>query len=343
MSSNRWIILAAGIVLVVLSSAFAYDQSNKDSVAKGVSVGGVDISGLSTTQAQLKLRRALEEPLLEPIRVSYEGEVRRLTAASAEVDVDVDGMVDEALKRGSSKFFVVDAIKTAAGADRNVSIAARVDYSEAKVDKFIRGIRRKFNRDAKDAKVTYTATGLGEVDGQTGLSVRTAQLREEIMATFADPDARRKIKLPVKVKQPKVRRSQLAKKFPVILVVDRKGFKLRVYKKLKHAKTYGIAVGKVGMDTPSGLYSINSKQINPSWYVPDSDWAGKLRGKVIPPGPNNPIKARWLGIYDGVGIHGTDAVDSIGSAASHGCIRMIPKQVIELYDQVPIGTQVFIA
>ena len=59
--------------------------------------------------------------------------------------------------------------------------------------------------------------------------------------------------------------------------------------------------------------------------------------------PSNPIKARWLGIYDGVGIHGTSDDASIGSNASHGCIRMHVADVEKLYDQVPVGTAVYIA
>ena len=58
----------------------------------------------------------------------------------------------------------------------------------------------------------------------------------------------------------------------------------------------------------------------------------------IPGGvPDNPLKARWLGIFDGAGIHGTDETYSLGHAASHGCIRMAIPDVIELYDQVPVG------
>jgi len=83
--------------------------------------------------------------------------------------------------------------------------------------------------------------------------------------------------------------------------------------------------------------------VNPSWHVPDSAWAGKLAGKVIPPGPQDPIKARWMGVAGGAGIHGTDAVGSLGTSASHGCIRMAIPDVIELFDQVAVGTPVFIA
>ena len=69
--------------------------------------------------------------------------------------------------------------------------------------------------------------------------------------------------------------------------------------------------------------------------MPNSSWvAPKDRGKVIPGGTaENPLKARWLGIYAGAGIHGTDDSGSIGSAASHGCIRMRIPDVIDLYDR----------
>ena len=110
------------------------------------------------------------------------------------------------------------------------------------------------------------------------------------------------------VVQPKVSTKQLARKYPAVLVVNRGAFKLTLYKNLKRSKTYGIAVGQVGLETPAGLYNIQNKAENPAWHVPDSDWAGKLRGKVIAADdPANPIKARWMGIYDGAGIHGTTA------------------------------------
>ena len=84
--------------------------------------------------------------------------------------------------------------------------------------------------------------------------------------------------------------------------------------------------------------------MNPAWSVPNSDWAGSLAGTVVPGGvPENPLKARWLGIYDGAGIHGTDVTSSLGTAASHGCIRMSIPEVIELYDKVPVGAPIYIA
>jgi lipoprotein-anchoring transpeptidase ErfK/SrfK len=142
--------------------------------------------------------------------------------------------------------------------------------------------------------------------------------------------------------EPKVTTDQLAQQYPTFITIDRAAFQLRLWQNLKLAKTYTIAVGQAGLETPAGEYSIDDKQVNPSWHVPDSAWAGDLAGQVIPPGPDDPIKARWMGFYNGAGIHGTDEISSLGTAASHGCVRMSIPDVEELYDQVPLGTPIYI-
>ncbi len=130
---------------------------------------------------------------------------------------------------------------------------------------------------------------------------------------------------------------------PRIITIDRNGFTLRLFRNLRPWKRYGIAVGMAGLDTPAGTYHIQDKQVNPAWHVPNSAWAGSLAGSVIPGGaPNNPLKARWLGVANGVGIHGTAEDWSIGTRASHGCIRMHVSDVIDLYPRVPVGTTVLI-
>jgi lipoprotein-anchoring transpeptidase ErfK/SrfK len=97
-----------------------------------------------------------------------------------------------------------------------------------------------------------------------------------------------------------------------------------------------------GLETPAGLYDVQDKQVDPSWHVPNSAWAGSLAGQTIPPGPQDPLKARWMGFNGGAGIHGTAESGSLGSAASHGCIRMAVPDVIQLYSQVSVGDPVYI-
>jgi lipoprotein-anchoring transpeptidase ErfK/SrfK len=178
-----------------------------------------------------------------------------------------------------------------------------------------------------------------------GREVRAARLRRDLERELLDSSARRLVRVRTSVVEPEVSTKDLAKKYPAVLVVNRGSFSLTLYRNLKLAKTYKIAIGQIGLETPAGLYHIQNKAVNPAWTMPHSDWVpAKDRGKVVPGGtPENPLKARWLGIFDGAGIHGTDAESSIGTAASHGCVRMRIPDVIELYDQVPVGAPIYIA
>jgi lipoprotein-anchoring transpeptidase ErfK/SrfK len=117
---------------------------------------------------------------------------------------------------------------------------------------------------------------------------------------------------------------------------------LTVYKDGRKVKTYRVAIGQAEYPTPTGTYRIITKQKNPTWNPPDSPWAEGLG--AIPPGPGNPLGTRWIGTSaPAIGIHGTYADYSIGSAASHGCLRMHIPDVEELYEKVNVGMPVVIS
>jgi hypothetical protein len=177
-----------------------------------------------------------------------------------------------------------------------------------------------------------------------GVAVEDDRLATLLGAALLDPQSDRSFRLPTRVVLPKVTSESLEKRFKYFLAVSRSQRELRFFIDRKLAKTYQVAIGAVGFATPAGLYEIRNKAVNPAWYVPNKPWAGDLAGKVIPSGdPENPIKARWMGFWDGAGIHGTADSGSIGSAASHGCIRMNVPDVIQLYDRVPLHTPLYIS
>ncbi|HET6494862.1 MAG TPA: L,D-transpeptidase family protein, partial [Thermoleophilia bacterium] len=125
------------------------------------------------------------------------------------------------------------------------------------------------------------------------------------------------------------------------IVVDLGDLQLYLYHGEKLYKSYGIAVGQAAYPTPTGSFVIVNMQVDPTWVPPDSDWAKDA--EPIPPGPTNPLGTRWIGIsYSGVGIHGTQDDSSIGSYASHGCIRMHIPDVEDLYTRVVVGMPVII-
>lgn len=334
---------AGALLALLVLAAFIFDRSQDDRIAEGVTVGGVDVSGLSREQATAKLSREIQEAVQQPVVVVDGRKRRTLKPSKSKVTVDVPGMVDEAVARSDSGFFLASAVRRLGGASSGVAIPVEITYSRPAVRRFVRSVHKSFDRSAKDAQIEYSARGLGLTEARTGRAVRSAALKRAIVARLENPVEDRTIRAPMRTtKAAVVTRAQLAKKYPTVVVVDRGGFKLRLYKNLKLDRTYPIAVGQAGLETPAGLYTINDKQVNPSWHVPNSDWAGDLAGRVIPPGPDNPIVARWMGIADGVGIHGTQDVGSIGTAASHGCIRMKPSDVIALFPLVPTGAPVYI-
>jgi len=342
MGKKSLIFVALALVLLIGGAAavYMYDSGRDDLIAEGITAAGVDVGGLTAGQARAKLQSEVAAPLERPVVVRRGGKRFKLSAEDAGIRTDVGGMVDAAVRASREGNVLSRSFRDLTGGEENAAVKARVSYSQDAAAKLVARVRKGIDRPAKDAEVNFPS--LTQVKEQTGLAVKRRSLARRVRRAMLAMDDRT-AQIPVKTVQPKVTRAQLADKYPTLLVVNRGSFQLSFYKNLKLQKTYPIAVGQVGLETPAGLYDIQNKAVNAAWSVPNSDWAGSLAGQVIPGGaPNNPLKARWMGIFAGAGIHGTDDTGSLGTAASHGCVRMAIPDVIELYDQVEVQTPVYI-
>ena len=343
---GRKFIIGAGIlafVLIAAIGAYAYDHGRRDTIAAGVRVGGVSVAGMKPAAARATLDSHLLRALRRPVRVDYGGKQFSLSAHAAGVAVNVDALVDEALARSRQGSFIARVGREVTGGGVDADLRPTVTYSHAAVAAFVAQVSAKLTRPARDASLSFTPASIAPVSGQTGVAVDTARLRRAVAHSLVSAQGARAATVHVRTVAPKVTTGQLAAKYGTVITVDRTNFRLRLWKGLKLTKTYTIAVGRQGLETPAGVYTITDKQVDPAWHVPNSTWAGDLAGKTIPPGPDDPIKARWMGIADGAGIHGTDEISSLGSAASHGCIRMAIPDVIDLYGRTPYGTTLYIA
>jgi lipoprotein-anchoring transpeptidase ErfK/SrfK len=335
--------IASALLVVLAVAAYGYDTSRDDLISEGVHVAGVDVGGMRADSAAERLRALLGPALERPVRVAVAGERFKLTARRSHLAADVDGMVDEALEVSRDGGLPSRVWRGITGREVDRELGARVTYSAVSVKRFVRRVRRAVNRAPRDADVSFHTASLPAIPSHTGLRLDARRLQASVRSALDSIGGGRNVRGRVKVVQPKVTTADLADKYPQVVTVDRAGFKLRLFKDLKLTKTYKIAVGQIGLETPAGVYHVQNKATDPAWHVPNSDWAGELAGKVIPGGvPENPLKSRWLGIYAGAGIHGTDAISSLGTAASHGCIRMAVPDVEELYDEVPVQTPVYI-
>lgn len=127
---------------------------------------------------------------------------------------------------------------------------------------------------------------------------------------------------------------------PEIRVVLRLGQRrVFVYRNDQQVASYPVAVGKPGWETPTGEFEVIQMVENPVWQNP---WTGEVGS----PGPNSALGLRWIGFWtdgkDTIGFHGTPTVNSIGRAASHGCVRMRNEDVVALFNQIEMGTIVVV-
>jgi lipoprotein-anchoring transpeptidase ErfK/SrfK len=297
---------------------------------------------MEAAEAKQAVRDQLLAPLRHSLRVGYGGESWELPGRSLKVHAELDEAVEKALDESGSGGFPGRLVRYVTGGEVDARVPAEITYSQPAVNRFVRRVAAHIDREAKDATVAATGDSLSIAHAVYGRKVRDDLLTEQLEHAVLNADADHTIAARTHQVKPKVTSDEVAAQYPSYLTLDRSTFTLRLWKHLKLAKTYTVAVGMEGLETPEGLYHIQEKEENPSWHVPNSAWAGELAGQVIPPGPEDPIKARWMGIFEGAGIHGTEETWSLGHAASHGCVRMSIPDVEELYDQVEVGTPIYI-
>ncbi|HZS24831.1 MAG TPA: L,D-transpeptidase family protein [Gaiellaceae bacterium] len=350
MRRRVWIVGGVSLTMlaVAVSAAAAYayvwDHDRADTIAKGVTIAGIDVGGLRAHAAEALVAARVSAHLRSPVRLVRGDHVFVIRPSRAGVRVEVARMVADAVaasRRGSLWHRVVRAIR---GTRVDVDIPLRAGVSQAHVARVVRGVARVLDRRPTDARLVPTglATGIRVVKSRWGLAVDRPKLTALLTQSLIDLDGKTELTVPIDPLKPRLGLRGLERRYGTYILVSRETFTLRLYKRLKLVKTYHVAVGMQGLETPAGQYEINDKQIDPSWHVPLSPWAGDLAGRVIPPGPDDPIKARWMGFFDGAGIHGTDEISSIGSAASHGCIRMTIPDVEDLYPRVPLHTPIYV-
>jgi lipoprotein-anchoring transpeptidase ErfK/SrfK len=347
--TKTFIAVAALLTVPVALAAgtYVYDHGRENTIAKGVTVGGVDVGGLKYDAARAKLRRAILEPLQQPVIIDHGKKKWRLTAREAKIATNLDATVDAALARSREGNILQRTYRGLSGVRIDAHLQPEVTYSDAAIVRLITRVRRALDRPSINATVKFAVSGPQTTPSHDGRTVDASLLHRRIKAAIGSPTADRRFGAKTRRVAPKVSSTDIAAQYQTALIVNRQAFKLTLYKRLKPVKSYSIAVGAVGLETPAGMYHIQNKAVNPAWTKPNSDWVPeKERGTVVPGGtPQNPLKSRWLGIFAGAGIHGIDPSEygSIGHAASHGCVRMRIPDVEDLYPRVPVGAPIYIA
>ena len=229
-----------------------------------------------------------------------------MTPRQAGVAVDVAATVAEAVSASRSGSIFSRTWRGLFGGSVNRDLPLRVSYSHQAVRGFAARVGGAVDTLPQDATVEPGASGLTEVPGRVGVAVEQKRLTARVAHALTGQFARRTLTVPTLTREPAVTTNELAAAYPAYIVINREKFELLFYQHLKLASTYPIAVGMQRLETTAGLYHIQWKQTDPPWYVPNSAWAGALAGKVIPPGPEDPLKTRFMSFNGDAVIHWID-------------------------------------
>jgi lipoprotein-anchoring transpeptidase ErfK/SrfK len=308
------VLLSTGLVaLGALASGRAAAQE-APAIPTGVTIGGLDVGGLAPDAATAAVQQAFQAPL-----------VLHLGSTEITVTPDVLGAIP-----------VIDkAVERALAAQPGTAVSLGVTVSGGTAA-FVAQLAQRFNRPATDAKLSLRNLRPWLSMERSGLKLEQRKAVHDINVQLAAV-----VREPVTLAQDRVRPKITRSNFGPVIVIRRQSNRLFLYEGTRYRRFFAVATGQSQYPTPLGRFKIVVKWRKPWWYPPNSPWAQGQ--KPIPPGPENPLGTRWMGLSaPGVGIHGTPSDASIGYSVSHGCIRMHIPEAEWLFNHVDVGTTVFI-
>lgn len=344
---NRVLLVLTSTALLALSATLAFgvvaDHQARGVVSQGVSVAGRELGGMTQDEARAAIEEAVSTPMLRPVSVTGEGKSWTLDPKGI-VQIDVDAMLSAAYAPRRSATLVQRLANDLADVPIPAEIEPVYAVDSSAISAWVAKTSAEIDRKPKNAKrkiVQYKFKITPEVYGARVDQAAAAQrISDALTADAALSSSARTVALPIDELKPKI----VASKFKQAIIVSISQTKIRLYQGDKLVKSYRMAPGTYQYPTPIGDFEVVTKLANAPWINPGSDWA-KDMPPSIPPGPSNPMGVRKIGInYPGIFMHGIppSAFGSIGTRASHGCMRMMPGDVLDLFGRVKIGTPVYI-
>jgi lipoprotein-anchoring transpeptidase ErfK/SrfK len=325
--SRGWGVLAALAALVAAAVAAPAGAAQAPRlpagvIAPGVRIDGVAVGGLTRVPATERVLALRVAPKRRPLLLTFRGHRLSIDPVAVGYSADVAYAVKAALTFGHSR-----------GAEP-VNVPLRETVNRARVQAIVAARAAKVDVPAVDAELSFHGAVPVVQPARIGASVDQASADRLVAAALL---TRRFHQYAL----PSVRVLPQVTSVGPSIVINRETLRLTLYQGSRAVRTFPVATGMSEFPTPVGRFSIIQKQVDPTWFPPDSPWAAG-EGPV-PPGVGNPLGTRWMGTSaPGIGIHGTPVPSSVGTHASHGCIRMYIPDSEWLYGHVSIGTPVLI-
>jgi hypothetical protein len=332
--------IALGLVLLGGGTAYAayrYDAASADRILPGVTVAGVDVGEMTRQEAISAVKEAVEPSLDRTVTIRAGGRAWHVTPAELGTRAPVGRLVSRAMEISESHSWPSRVFHRVFDRPVDESFDVGFRYRPGRVARFVKTIADEVAVDPTNASVDYLNGHLVLNRPEFGRALRVENGRAALLEALRGSE--QSVKLGLKRLEPEVTKQDLGQ----TIVVDLSGLKLQLYDGLRLRKTYPVAAGQPQYPTPPGEWTVIDKVENPTWVNPAPDGWGAGLPASIPGGPSNPLGTRAIYLdAPGIRIHGTSSSSSIGTYASHGCVRMYMSDVEELYELVDVGATVHI-
>jgi lipoprotein-anchoring transpeptidase ErfK/SrfK len=334
--------IVTGVVVVLLAGAafagYSYDRAKAATILPGVRVENVNVGGMTRTEAAHALAPAIQTFLQQPIDITAGAKQWTMTREELGVKVDVDATVGRALDVSDSLAWPSRVYHRLFGRPVAQTVTLPYTVDPTVVEQFAQRMSKEVFLTSQDAKIDFVDGGLVLQHARVGRKLNERQAAGALLESLHKGTSA--VTVSVKKTKPKTTDKNIGQ----VIVIRLSQEKLYLYDKMKLKKTYSVATGQPIYPTPTGHFEIITKEVNPTWINPARDTWGKDEPPKIGPGPGNPLGTRAMALSaPGILIHGTPEDWSIGTAASHGCIRMHMWDVEQLFTMVSVGTPVIIA
>ena len=291
-----------------------------DTVELEVEALAPDTTTAAVQEAADEVAPLVEAALAHTVTLAHGGETWSVTPRSLDATPQAASALAEAL-------------------DGDTPERAGISVPDGAVSGFVASVAADIDVAARDAEFGWGGDGMDITPERDGRALDRNEATNDLRAALhGDAD---RVELTVGT----TRASVTADSFDRVLVLRQSERTLYLYEGGERADEWPVAVGMGGSPTPTGTFTVGAKRFEPTWNNPSPDGWGEDMPASVGPGPDNPLGARALNWNDNgrdtlIRFHGTPNEDSIGEAASQGCVRMFNEDVKELYDIIPSGTMI---
>ena len=329
-----FLLVALGVAGVAYAT-YNYAQEYDGKILPGSRIAGVDVSGMTRSQAIRAVKHQVRPQLTRSITVSWKDREWTVTPGKLGARSNVNAVVAAALDASGETSFMQKMRMRMLGDDMGFKRKVAITYPRQGVRGFVEGLASNLNRKSRDATLDYSSGWVEITPSRTGHYVLAGKSRDALHKALRQGDSH--VELAVKTTQPEVTEDA----YDQVLLVRIGENHLYFYQDGEITHDWPVATGQPEYMTPTGVYEVTELRYMPTWINPAPDTWGSDMPKEIPPGPGNPLGVRAINwSAPAIRFHGTSATYSLGYNASHGCVRMSNEDVIELYNMVEVGTPI---